>query len=261
MHIIDIARFPSARQQVTRSTVDDYRLWQKRIGTSRTIVVQPRNFELDNAATLYGVGQLGPNARGVVVVDTSITDAELKRMTDAGVRGTRFSLADPSMPLKIDMIEPLAKRVADFGWHIDFHATGDQVVELAEVFRRLPTQMVFDHMGQPPLPAGMNHPSHPILLRLLEGGRTWVKLSSPGSNSVLGPPTYADATKMAQSFVKAAPERLVWASDWPHPCSPLDRKPNDAQIFDLMLEWAPNEAMRNRILVDNPATLYGFAKG
>jgi D-galactarolactone isomerase len=260
MHIIDVARFPSPRPAATTSTVADYRLFQKRIGTTRTIIVQPRNFVLDNRATLDGLAQMGQSARGVVVVDTTVTDAELKRFNDAGVRGTRFSLADPNVPLKVDMIEPLSKRIADLGWHIQFHATGDQIVELAALLRRLPSQLVFDHMGQPPLPAGIEHPSHGILRGLIDAGRTWVKLSNVDSNSKVGPPSYPEATKMAQAFIKAAPERLVWGSDWPHPGSGADKKPNDAQIFDLLPEWAPEEAMRNRILVQNPETLYGFAK-
>jgi D-galactarolactone isomerase len=260
MHVIDVARFPTPRPAGTTSSVADYRLFQHRIGTTRTVVVQPRNFVLDNRAALDGLAQMGDSARGVVVVDTNVTDAELKRFNDAGVRGTRFSLADPNVPLTVAMIEPLSKRLADLGWHIQFHATGDQIVELADLLRRLPSQLVFDHMGQPPVPAGIDHPSHAILRGLIDRGRTWVKLSNVDSNSRIGPPSYPEATKVAQAFVKAAPERLVWGSDWPHPGSPADKKPNDAQIFDLLPEWAPEAATRNRILVQNPEALYGFPK-
>jgi D-galactarolactone isomerase len=94
---------------------------------------------------------------------------------------------------------------------------------------------------------------------LIDKGRTWVKVSGAYSNSKIGPPSYPEATKIAQAFVKAAPERLVWGSDWPHP-GQREKKPDDALLFDLLTEWAPDEATRNRILVQNPEALYGFGK-
>jgi D-galactarolactone isomerase len=117
--------------------------------------------------------------------------------------------------------------------------------------------MVFDHLGNPPLPAGIAHPSHGIIRRLVDENRAWVKLSGAYLNSKLGPP-YAEATQIAQDFVKAGPERLVWGSDWPHPTSPGPHKPDDASLFDLLLTWAPDENTRHRILVENPERLYGF---
>ena len=115
------------------------------------------------------------------------------------------------------MVEPLAKRIADLGWHIQLNVDGEQVVAMADMLRRLPTQIVFDHLAHPPLPAGIEHPSHGIVRELLDKRRAWVKLSGAYSNSKVGPPSYPEATPIAQSFVKAAPERLVWGSDWPHP--------------------------------------------
>jgi predicted TIM-barrel fold metal-dependent hydrolase len=116
-------------------------------------------------------------------------------------------------------------------------------------------------MGHPTLPAGVEHASFAIMRRLIDKGRTWIKLSGAYANSKVGPPSYPEATKIAQAFVKAAPERLVWGSDWPHPGEqnkpPL---PNDALLFDLLATWSPDEATRNRILVANPEALYGFAK-
>ena len=100
--------------------------------------------------------------------------------------------------------------------------------------------------------------SHKIVRELIDKGRTWVKVSGAYSNSKIGPPSYPEATKIAQAFVKAAPERLVWGSDWPHPSEKDDRKPDDAVLFDLLAQWAPDETVRNRILVDNPAKVYGF---
>jgi D-galactarolactone isomerase len=137
------------------------------------------------------------------------------------------------------MVEPLAKRVADLGWHVQFNVDGEMIDEMASMLRRLPTPMVFDHLAHPPLPAGIDHSSHKIVRELIDKGRTWVKVSGAYSNSKIGPPSYPEATKIAQAFVKAAPERLVWGSDWPHPGLPDNNKPNDALLFDLLIEWAP----------------------
>src|SRR5207247_503822 len=117
---------------------------------------------------------------------------------------------DPATAVvKVDMIEPLAKRVADLGWHVQFNVEGAQIVELADLLRRLPTPLVFDHLANPPLPAGIEHPSHAIVRGLIDRGRTWVKLSGAYSNSKIGPPSYPEATKTARAFVSAAPERLL----------------------------------------------------
>ena len=264
MHTYDPARFPmppNPRVAPTNATVEDYRLLQKRIGTTRVVVVQPRNYATDNRVTLHAISQLGPDARGVAVVTPAITDAELKVFHAGGIRGIRFSLADPSSrAVNPVMVEPLAKRVADLGWNVQFNVQGDMIDEMASLLRRLPTPIVFDHLAHPPLPAGIDHSSHKIVRELIDKGRTWVKVSGAYSNSKIGPPSYPEATKIAQAFVKAAPERLVWGSDWPHPGLPNDNKPNDALLFDLLTEWAPDEATRNRILVQNPEALYGFGK-
>ena len=264
MHIYDAARFPmppSKRVPPSNATVADYRMLQKRIGTTRVVVVQPRNYAIDNQVTVDAIAHLGPNARGVAVLHPTVTEAELRALHEGGIRGIRFTLGDPATAVvKVDMIEPLAKRVAGLGWHVQFNVEGAQIVELADLLRRLPTPLVFDHLANPPLPAGIEHPSHAIVRGLIDRGRTWVKLSGAYSNSKVGPPSYPEATKTARAFVSAAPERLVWGSDWPHPTMPNDNKPNDALLFDLLAEWAPDEATRNRILVRNPEALYGFAK-
>ena len=266
-HIYDPARFPPPpnphprRVMPSNGAVAEYRLLQRRIGTTRSVVVQPRHYAIDNAVTLDALAQFGGNARGIVVVHLTITDAELKQFDGAGVRGIRFSLGDPaSAVVKPDMIEPLAKRIAPLGWHIQFNVEGTQVVELADILRRLPVPLVFDHLGHPPLPAGTTHASHAIILDLIGKGLAWVKLSGAYSNTQVGPPDYPDATAIAQAFVRAAPERLVWGSDWPHPGMPDGNKPDDAVLFDLLGVWAPDAATRRRILVENPEALYGFPK-
>jgi D-galactarolactone isomerase len=262
MHIYDAARFPlapSPRVAPTHAAVADYRTLQKRIGTTRVVIVTPRNYATNNAATVDAIAQLGiANARGVAVIHPSITNAELKKLHEAGIRGIRFSLSDPATAVVTpDMVEPLSKRAADLGWHVQFNVDGEQVVQLRDVLLRLPSQIVFDHLAHPPLPAGVQHESHRIVRELIDKGRTWVKLSGAYSNSKVGAP-YPEATAIAQAFVKAAPERLVWGSDWPHPSLPDNNKPDDALLFDLLSQWAPNQATRNRILIQNPETLYGF---
>ncbi len=258
MHIYD-SRFPqlASRSPVSNAAVPDYRLLQKRNGTTRVVVVQPRNHMTDNQVTLDAVAQLGPNARGVAVLHPTVTDAELKKLDDGSVRGIRFSLGDPATAVvTIDMVEPLAKRIAPFGWHIQLHMPGDLIVEHADLLRRLPTPIVIDHMGRFPPESGLDHAAFPIIRGLIDKGRTWVKLAGAYLNTRIGPPAYPDATKIAQAWVKAAPDRLVWGSDWPHPTE--KNKPDDALLFDLLASWAPDEATRNRILVTNPETLYGF---
>lgn len=259
LHIYD-ARLPqlASRSPVTHAGVPEYRLLQKRIGTTRAVVVQPRNHGTDNQVTLDAVSQLGPSARGIAVLHPTVTDAELKRLDAGGIRGIRFSLGDPATAVvTLDMVEPLAKRVAALGWHVQLHMPGDMIAENADLLRRLPSTIVIDHMGRLPPAVGLAHPAYKIILGLIEQGRTWVKLAGAYFNSQIGPPSYAGANTIAQAFVKAAPERLVWGSDWPHPSEKA--KPDDAVLFDLLAEWAMDERTRERILVANPEALYGFA--
>jgi predicted TIM-barrel fold metal-dependent hydrolase len=259
MHIYD-PRFPeppNARPSPSNATVADYRLLQKRNGTTRVVVVQPRAYATDNRVTLDALSQLGANARGIAVLHPTVTDAELKKLDAGGIRGIRFSLGEAATAVvTIDMVEPLAKRIAPLGWHIQIHAPGDLFVEQADLLRRLPTPIVIDHMGRLTPAAGLDHPAFGIIRGLIDKGRAWLKLAGAYLNTRIGPPGYPDATQIARAWVKAAPERLVWGSDWPHPSE--NNKPDDARLFDLLAEWAPDEATRNRILVTNPETLYGF---
>ena len=263
MHIYD-PRFaetnPRPGRNPKNATVSDYRLLQKRTGTTRVVVVTPRNYATDNRVTVDALAQLGGNGRGVAVVRPTVTDAELKSLNDAGIRGIRFSLGGPNAVVTWDMVEPLSARVNALGWHLQFNVDGDDIVAHADLLRRLPSQMVFDHLGHPKLPAGTDDPSHTVLRGLVDRGRTWIKLSGAYSNSKAGPPDYPEATKIAQAFVKAAPQRMVWGSDWPHPSEQNGTLPDDALLFDLLSVWAPDEAVRKRILVDNPESLYGFGK-
>jgi len=256
-------RFPASPhwkgEPVVDSDVAAYRLFQKRIGTSRVVVVTPSTYGIDNRATLDGVAQFGKSARAVVVVDLDISDAELKQMASQGAVGIRVNFGTPQSwgPTTAERLETMARKVHPLGWHVQVYATGDKIVELAPVLSRLPTPVVIDHLGRLPPSQGINHPAYAAVRKLLDGGRTWMKLSGAYLNTASGPPAYADATEVAKAFARAAPERMVWGSDWPHRGE--KHMPDDAGLIDLLAQWAPDEAARKRILVDNPAELYGFA--
>jgi predicted TIM-barrel fold metal-dependent hydrolase len=256
IHIYD-PRFPPTDAKPEHGAVADYRLLQKRLGLSRVVIVTPRCYGTDNRVTVDAIAQLGiANARGVAVLRPDVAEAELKRLNDGGIRGIRFTTANPETAVvSPDMIEPLAKRIAAYGWHVQLNMPAGEIVAHEAVLRRLPTPIVFDHMGQPPHPAGAAHPSQAIMRSLLDAGRAWVKISGAYLNSESAP-GYPEATALAQSFVKAAPEHLVWGSDWPHPSSRVP--PDDAALLDLLAEWAPDEKTRRNILVTAPETLYGF---
>src|SRR4029077_17606765 len=220
-----------------------------------------RPYVTDNRVTLDAIAQLGANARGVAVIHPTITDAELDTLARGGIRGIRFSLAaNPATAAAttLDMIEPLSKRVNALGWHVQINLGADQIVAAEDLWKRLPSAIVFDHMGHVPEPVGLGHPVFNVIRRLVDKGRTWVKLSVTNDNTKDGPPGYADITTVARAYVQAAPERMVGGSHWPHPNEA--NKPDDAMLFDLMDKWAPEEAIRKRILVENPAALYGFSK-
>jgi predicted TIM-barrel fold metal-dependent hydrolase len=260
MHIYD-SRFPFAPNAALKppdARPQDYRLLQKRLHTARNVVVQPSSYGTDNRCTLDAVEQIGATARAVAVVDTSVTDAELKRLAAAGVRGIRFNLVQAGATT-VDMLEPLSKRVHELGWHVQIHMLGDQIVENKDILQRLPSPIVFDHMGRIPASSTITHPAFGVISKLIDKGQTWVKLSSAYQDSKVGPPSYADMMGLAQAYVKAAPERMLWGSDWPHP-TVKGAKPDDAILLDLLTDWAPDERTRMRILVENPQTLYGFAK-
>jgi predicted TIM-barrel fold metal-dependent hydrolase len=261
MHIYD-SRFPVAANATLRppdASVEDYRMLQQRTGTTRNVVVTPSTYGTDNSCTLDAMAKLGAVSRGVAVVDTSVSDDELKRLAGLGIRGIRFNLVQ-SGATTIDMLEPLSKRVNALGWHVQIHMLGDQIVQIADLLQRLPSPIVFDHMGRISKEVGPEHPAFRVIAGLVEKGRGWVKLSGAYMDTKIGPPSYADSTKLAQAFAKAAPDRMIWGSDWPHPTEKLENKPDDAILFDLLAAWLPDDATRRLVLVDNPAALYGFPK-
>jgi predicted TIM-barrel fold metal-dependent hydrolase len=261
LHIYDPA-FPMARpdaRAVADASVGVYRMLQQRTGTVRAIVVQPAAYGTDNRVTVDAVAKLGrENARGIAVIHPDITDAQLAALGAGGIRGVRFTQHDPRTAVTTpDMIEPLAIRLAAIGWHVQLHLLAPQIVALRDVILRLPGTVVIDHMARLPQPEGTSHPAWDVVKAMLDRGRTWVKLSGAYLDSREGAPRYGDVLAVAHALVRHAPERCVWGSDWPHPTE-RDAKPDDAVLFDLLGEWSGGEAMRKRILADNPRELYGF---
>lgn len=263
-HIYDPIRFPylpnDTRNQPP-ATVDAYRLLQKRLGLTRNIIVQPSAYGTDNSCILDALKQMGKNARAVAVVDKTISDSELQKMNKLGVRGIRFNIST-SAANDSDMIVSLSQRVNELGWHVQFWMSADDTVKMEDLLMKLPSPIVFDHRGHIPQPAGVAHPAFRVICNLIDKGKAWVKLSGLYQDSKTGEPTYADTVKVGQAYVTYAPERMVWGSDWPHPSEFSARKPmpDDALMLDLLAEQAPDEAIRHRILVDNPSVLYGFSK-
>jgi D-galactarolactone isomerase len=256
MHIYE-AHYP-ARPEVAKppvATVAEYKVLRERLGITRTVVVQPNAYGADNRCTLAAMQALGAGARGVAVVNPDVTDAELDRLTGAGIRAIRFMLL-PGGPLSWDVFDRLTVRVHEFGWHVNLQIDGRTFHEREAQLNRAPGDLVIDHVGKFLEPVTTDHPGFRTILRLLENGRTWVKLSAPYEVSKTGAPAYADVGALAKALVQAAPDRMLWASNWPHPGAAPP--PDDAGLLDLLLDWAPDERTRHKILVDNPARLYGF---
>jgi D-galactarolactone isomerase len=259
-HHVYNAKFPvdpTATLRPPDALVEDYRALQKRLGTTRNVLVQPSTYGVDNRAHLEALAAFGPTARMVAVVNDSVSTEELKRMHALGVRGIRFNLAQAGATTP-EMLEPLSRRVNDLGWHIQINAPAAKIMEVMPIIQKAASPIVFDHLARLP---DVNHPLFPQLRALFDKGRTWMKLSGAYADSKVGPPTYADRTAVARAYVAAAPERCVWGSDWPHPTEQQKHLPDDAVLFDLLTEWVPDEKARHRVLVENPAVLYDFPKG
>ena len=259
-HIFD-NRFPAlAGPRPTDYPVSAYRLIQQRTGTTRAVVVSPRAYVTNHQCLLDAISQLGPaRTRGVAVVHPTVSDAELTMLADAGIRGIRFTVESPAGAVTtLDMIEPLAKRVHALGWHVQIHMLADQIVENKDLLNRLAAPIVFDHMGRIPHQAGGTaHPAFAVMRGLIDKGRAWVKLSPTTFNGRSdGYATWKQMTDAAHALIKAAPERVVWGSDWPHRSE--KEMPDDAALFERLTEYARDQPTLQKILVDNPATLYGF---
>jgi len=234
-----------------------YRQMQRRVGLSRVIVVQPNAYQDNNRVTLEAVRALGPGARAVGVIKPGVSDAEIDRLTKGGVVAQRiFQL--PWGAIGFDRMHEVMSRVHPFGWHANIQLDGRELPRWEDSITKLPGRFVIDHIGKYLEPVAPEHEAFRSLLRLLDTGRCWVKLSAPYETSKIGAPDYGDVSRLARALVMHAPERMLWASNWPHPSAPRDNIPDDADLIDLLLAWAPDESTRRKILVDNPVELYGF---
>jgi D-galactarolactone isomerase len=236
---------------------DDYREVQQRLGLSRVIVVQPNAYQDDNRVTLRAIRTLGAGAKGVGVVKPGVSDAEIERLTAGGIVAQRiFQL--PFGAVGFDRMHDVMSRVQPFGWHANIQLDGRELPQFESTIEKLQGKFVIDHVGKYLEPVAQDHVAFGSLLRLLDTGRCWVKLSAPYEVSKTGAPAYEDVGRLAKALVKHAPERMLWASNWPHPSAPRENIPDDADLLDLLLDWAPDESTRRKILVENPAALYGF---
>ena len=259
MHIYDttVPSAPGGPPLPGHFPVEAYRALQRRLGLGRVIIVQPNAYRDDNRVTLAAIAALGPGAKGVGVVQPGVSDAELDRLTKGGIVAQRiFQL--PNGAVGFDRMDEVMARVRPFGWHANIQLDGRVLPQYEAQLKRLDGKFVIDHVGKYLEPVAPDHAAFKSLLSLLDTGRCWVKLSAPYETSKTGAPKYEDVGRLAKALVKHAPERMMWASNWPHPSAPKDAIPDDADLVDLLAEWAPDDGTRRRILVDNPQALYGF---
>jgi D-galactarolactone isomerase len=257
MHIYGpAARYPAKGPLPTGAEVADYRGVQARLGLERVVVVQPSVYGTDNRCTLDAVRALGDGARCVVVAPPEASEADLAALDRAGARGIRFHML-PGGALRWADLEPMAARVAPLGWHVQLQMPGAGLGEVAARLKALPVPVVIDHIGRFEGGTSVDSPAFGVLLDLLEARQTWVKLSAPYWSSPAGDP-YDDVAQLVRKLAEVAPERLVFATNWPHP-SIEGTKPDDRRLRDLIMQWLPDAATRQAVLADNPARLYGFA--
>lgn len=262
IHVYD-GRVPAAAGASLRppdASVEDYRQVQARMGTQRAVLVTPSTYGADNRPMLVGLAQLGAQGRGVAVIAGDEPTQALQTLHAQGVRGVRINLSLGVLHHDSD-IEKVAHRIAPLGWHLQLLMPLDQLAGLADRLHALPVQLVFDHFGRVTPGLGGQHPAHALLLELLRAGRAWLKLSggylvSPGGRS-----EDPQLQPLARSFIDAAPDRVIWGSDWPHATASAGRHPmpDDAAQIDALARWAGDAQQLQQILVDNPQNLYGFS--
>ncbi len=236
------------------SPVSAYREVQKAMGTERAVVVQPMGYGFDNSCTLAALQELGASARGIAAIPADTSDAEITRLHQGGMRGVRFMMLGGA--LGWDDLEPMAARLQHFGWMINLQMDGRDMPAHEEALKRLPCPLVIDHNGKFLEPVSPDHASFQSLLRVLDTGMVWIKLSAPYETSKTGAPAYEDVSLLARTLAEKFPERCLWASNWPHP----GRKPapSSVDLYDLLFSWTSSDAARQKILVDNPAQLFGL---
>ncbi|MEM9035499.1 MAG: amidohydrolase family protein [Actinomycetota bacterium] len=251
-HVYDAA-YPAAPDALIHPPdvgLDDYAEVQAVIGTDRAVLVQPSTYGLDNRLHIDALIRLGDAARGVMVVDATTPTEELARLTDLGVRGARFHML-PGGAVPWDHLEQVAEAIAPFGWHVQLQLNGRELPDHLDRLLRLPVGLVVDHIGRFMGPVAPDSAEFGALLRLVDEG-AHVKLSAHYESS----PDPADTMPLVDALVARAPDRLLWASNWPHPGR--SDPPSPADLVALRDRWLPTDELRRQVLVDNPTRLYDF---
>ena len=244
------------------STLEDLKHLHATLGIERVVFTQPSVYGTDNSAILDAMAVLNSDnpgrARCVVALDMKIADDEIAALDACGVRGVRLNTDNQGgMPIRMDEIPELAARIRPFGWHIEFLFPGKDILELMPVFTALEVPMSIAHFAYQPATAGVKAPGWRALVELARRGNTWVKISGANRVSATDLPPYDDVKPMAEALVEAAPERIMWGTDWPHP-NKYVVNPNDGDLVDAFGDWVSDEAMRRRIMVETPAAFYRF---
>ncbi len=262
MHIFE-PRFPPRADSPYPppvATVADYRrIVQKRLGLSRAVVIQSVTHGTDNSNLVAALEAFGKDeARGVAVIGTDVSDAEMARLAASGVRGIRFEMATGVLPW--EALETIAARIAPLGWHIDLQTDGRELPKLVDRLLDLPCPVVLDHYGKFADALPVEHPAVAAALRLLASGKGWVKLTAPYAGRHRRPEPWPELIPIARAYLAAAPDRVVWGSEYPQSMLPIFKIPipDHALLLDLLLDYTADDAMIRRILVDNPASLYDF---
>lgn len=250
---------PNAAYIPPDASVESYARMLRTLGCERGVLVQPSVYGTDNRALLGALRSGVFSFRGVAVVDESITERELEDLHQAGVRGVRINLASDTPGLTLVQAPRLAARLKALGWHLQFFMDLRKLPDAEEKLATLDIDLVIDHFGRVRADEGLDAPAFQSLLRLMARDNVWAKIMGPYFVSDRAP-QFADVTPFARAVAAAAPDRVVWGTDWPHPAVARMRvaMPNDGDLADLLLEWVPDAEQRRKVLVTNPARLYGF---
>lgn len=233
-----------------------YRTMLGVLGMERACLVQPSVHGTDNSAMLDAIARSNGAFRGIAVVETDITDKELQQLHDGGVRGLRINLQFDGHAA-LEGIEHLAERIAPMGWHLQFLANISNFHDALSRLGKLPVDILFDHIGHMPVEHGITAEPFQDLLALMRAGRCWAKLSGPYRISAERGVPFADTTPFVSALLDAGADHIIWGTDWPHPHLEIPMV-NDGDLLDLLGVWVPDELACKRILVDNPARLFGF---
>lgn len=239
--------------------LDAYETIHRTLGVARGVLTQPSVYGVDNTAMLDAMARSSGRLMGVASVDREVSEAELTRLHESGVRGLRINLADKGgNPFdSFSDVQAMGERIEDMGWHMEFLIHVHEFPDLRRTFSALPVYSVFGHMGY--VPAGEGLGPLQEFFELLREGRTWVKLTGAYRITSLERTPYTDVDPIARALIEAAPERVIWGTDWPHPACRIPM-PNDGDLLDQLLDWAPDESVRERILVENPLKLLGIER-